>query len=110
MEMLLGRARCPGPIGLAVATDPSGHPVVHYLGYRLPLSDAEARVVACLVAGGGRDVPIEDLCVAAGGAHPASADTVTVLVGRINRKAKRIGGRVLIHGRSHHGFSLAEDV
>ena len=37
---------------------------------------------------------------------PCSAEQITVLVGRINKKAFAISKRRLIEGRSHHGYRL----
>ncbi len=96
--------------GLTVAADTEGKLVVAYLGYRLPLSESETRLLLCLLEAGGRDVPAEVLGAAVSREHPASAETVSTLVGRINRKAKALGGRPLLCGRSHHGFSLAEEL
>ncbi len=103
-------AMCPpvaDPLGLTVTTDPDGHSTVYHLGYRLPLSPAESRLLLCLIRGGGREISMTELSLATGEHHAVSETEVSVLVGRINRKAAAIGGRSLIRGRSHHGFTLA---
>ncbi len=102
------------PAGLQVWGSVPEACVVLYLGYSLRLSPSERRLLWCLwrwreEAGDLRPtVTTEELrsVVAGDGDKPCSAAQVSVLVGRINRKAQAIGGRRLILGRSHHGFAL----
>ncbi len=97
------------PTGLCIIRGDAGGLTVNYLGYRLLLSPAETRMVVRLCEASTGVCTMAELREAAGNGRPASAGTVTVLVGRINRKAETIGGRMLICGRSHHGYRLAED-
>ncbi len=90
---------------------------ITYLGYPLLLSPDERRLLAHLCSAvAGREnyaalhTPTDTLraALADDPAAPPSADHISVLVARINRKARDIGGRRLIIGAHHKGYCLNE--
>lgn len=111
-------------------------PWILYLGYTLRLSPDETRLLCCITSweesntsGGFLSTEallavMRDRAAAAAPMTdgerlaiffqpdrtppplPYSAQQISVLVSRINRKASAIGGRRLILGKSHHGYRL----
>lgn len=84
---------------------------VVYVGYPLSLSPTEGQIVETLLsaAAQGKDdyTPVEILQKAGHlTGQAASAAQVSVLVNRINRKAREIGGRPLIECRRRCGFRI----
>ncbi len=98
-------------------TDPAADGRIDYLGYPLLLSPAERLVLLCFLraaeaglASVDADI-LTDALTKAGDIPDESADApstsaVSVYIGRINRKARDIGGRNLILHDRRRGYRL----
>lgn len=77
------------------------------LGYSLRLSPSEGVILfAILTADPHRAPSAAELASVLSADRPVSENQVSVLVGRINRKAAFISGRRLILGVSHQGYRM----
>lgn len=87
----------------------SGETVATLMGYSLPLSCEELLLLRICVSrekteGVFGSTQFRTVMLNEYGL--GSSDQISVLVNRINRKAKAISGRKLLLGVSHHGFFL----
>lgn len=77
------------------------------LGYSLRLSPSEGAILFEILTAEPRKAPsAAELASILSADRPVSENQVSVLVGRINRKAAFISGRRLILGVSHQGYRM----
>lgn len=94
---------------LSLAEREDAPPQVMLLGYSLPLSPSEAVILrTCMMAETAQtpSISAKALAQVLSPEGRVSGDQVSVLVNRINRKARAVSGRKLILGVSHHGFRV----
>ena len=89
---------------LSVTEEEGTAPRILYLGYALLLSPAEAEILLTVLKAEGGEAPSAFALASLIGSE--DPEEVSVLVNRINRKARAIGGRKLIVGVSHKGYRV----
>jgi DNA-binding response OmpR family regulator len=93
--------------GLTLTRSDGLPPRFMLLGYSLRLSPSEGAILfAILTADPHRAPSAAELASVLSADRPVSENQVSVLVGRINRKAAFISGRRLIVGVSHRGYRV----
>ena len=83
---------------------------VRLLGYPLKLSPSEYRLLSCLFYLAPRTVPVDDLSVLSFPGQAVKPSALSVLIAKINRKAKPLGADPLIKNVYGRGYRLSNAI